>query len=164
MWCNNYTDRMIRRLLLSMLVVCLVVPLANVQARLGDTEKEIEARYGQSIGIADKGDAEMLAPTSPTKKYVKAGLVITVGYLEGISAMELFRREDGEKMQRADEDELLKANRGSSEWKESDEDAGKWTRKDERASATHDSEFFFVLDSRLIERRAKDRQKELSGF
>jgi hypothetical protein len=69
------------------LLLCLLLLTVPAYARLGETTQQIEARYGKPIK-ATKPES----PATDAEVYEKNGFEITVGYYEGKSYYEEFRK------------------------------------------------------------------------
>ena len=75
-----------KRLFLLLVVLLAVNPL---QARLGETEAEVVARYGKAISVAKGHDAR-----ESRQLFTHDGYKITVKFLDGKSGYEEYTRED----------------------------------------------------------------------
>jgi hypothetical protein len=82
-------------------------------ARIGETEEQIEKRFGKSVVTFSKGKE------LPNKGYLSAGLRITVSYVDGISESEFYQKSDQQKLSQTEIDTLLDANSGGGAWAES---------------------------------------------
>jgi hypothetical protein len=75
---------------------CFVAPLlillstVIVYGRVAETKVEIFARYGDGIKAGDR----LKSTGAETWKYSKAGFIIEVIYINGVSVWEVFKRED----------------------------------------------------------------------
>jgi hypothetical protein len=82
-------------------------------ARIGETEQQIEARYGKPI--------KLIGGVPPglegIKRYQSAGLDIYVNFISGLSEEEYYSKQYG-KIERAEVDAILQANSQGKEWKE----------------------------------------------
>jgi len=74
------------------ILLCLLLLAVPAYARLGETSEQIEARYGKPIK-ATKPEG----PATDAEVYEKNGFQITVGYHEGKSYYEEFRKPDPQK-------------------------------------------------------------------
>jgi hypothetical protein len=109
------------------LILCLVRPMTristvvvaaatmllagrNVLARIGETEQQIEARYGKSLGVLSHGNEPLM------KTYRKADLDIAVTYVDGISQKEFFSHKDKSGLTATEIDVLLAANSEGKKW------------------------------------------------
>lgn len=87
----------------------------NAQARVGETEAEIVARYGSFVPPI------MSSSGVPMKMYpTKAGLLVGVMYLDGRSAAELYQNADHAELTDTAIELLLEANRAGQTWKKVD--------------------------------------------
>ena len=79
-------------------------------ARIGETEQQIEARYGKSIGTLSSGN-------QPLKKaYQSSGMNIIVMYIDGVSQSEVFTKKDESEFSKNEIAILLDANAAGSKW------------------------------------------------
>ena len=74
------------------LLLCFLLLAAPAFARLGETTEQIEARYGKSTKAAKPE-----SPATDAKVYEKNGFRIAVGFYEGKSYYEQFRKIDPQK-------------------------------------------------------------------
>lgn len=79
-------------------------------ARIGDTEQQIEARYGKATDTLSKGNEPL------QKLYRSSGLDIGVTYIDGVSQIESFRKEDQSALSKNEIALLLEANAAGSKW------------------------------------------------
>jgi hypothetical protein len=79
-------------------------------ARIGETEQQVEARYGKSIGMLSRGDE------LPHKAYRFSGLDIVVGFIDGVSQSEFFYKHDKSDFSPNEIALLLEANAGGGKW------------------------------------------------
>src|ERR1017187_9069927 len=93
------------------LLLCFLLLAVPAHARLGETTEQIEARYGKPIK-ATKPES----PATDAEVYEKNGFQITVGFYEGKSYYEQFRKIDPQKpnsfleITETERNRLLKAN------------------------------------------------------
>jgi hypothetical protein len=92
-----------------MKIACCITALAlcsaSAFARIGETEAQIEKRYGR--------------PTSsfgPTKKYSHKGFFIIATFDNGVSGIETYEKRNGAPMSAAEIRSLLEANGGGVKW------------------------------------------------
>lgn len=144
------------------LAACLT---SSAFARLGDTEAQIEQRYGKSF--------HTVAGELPMKMYRHADFIIGVVYINGRSEAELYRKSDDNTDLSGDEiTVLMQANSDGKEWRKTD-GAGIshdiWLR--DGASCTH-SKFInhglmiasTVFSKANDEANKHEAEKKLSGF
>jgi len=86
-----------------------LLPCATALARIGETEQQIEARYGQPIKIVSA--SELPAP-GVTKIYESAGIKILVTFLDGTSASEDYSKASPGQLERSEIETILAANAG----------------------------------------------------
>src|SRR5579862_4624700 len=93
-------------------LICLatLVLMTSALARIGETEAEIEARYGKSFPVEATNGL-------PTKVYTFGGMLIRVVYLDGKSAVEHYSH-DGSNDALSDNEisKILDANGGGKKW------------------------------------------------
>jgi len=94
-------------------VILCAICASSAFARIGETEAQIEARYGKPVVTFSKGKER------PRKGYLSAGFRITVSYLDGVSASEIYQKPDQSKLSQTEIDTLLAANSGGGTWAES---------------------------------------------
>ena len=125
--------------------VFLGVFIINASARIGESEEKIAARYGNSIGDI---------PTETFGKvrgFMQPGYLVGVAFVDGLSDMEMFSKNDQSEMTATEIDNLLKTN-GAGAWKA--EETGKpnwkrWRRADGALVALYDSaRHFLYIDSK----------------
>src|ERR1700730_9103406 len=109
--------------------------ITTAAARIGETEAQISARYGKSIGEI---------PTEAFGKvrgFMQPGYLVGVAFVNGVSDMEMFSKNDQAEMTATEIDNLLKTN-GAGAWKA--EETGKpnwkrWRREDGALVALYDT-------------------------
>jgi hypothetical protein len=84
---------------------------ASAFARIGETEAQIETRYGKPIKMAGHYDGPGMA-----KMYEKAGLRIIVTFIEGISQSEYYSKPARAKLDSREVETILAANAGDKRW------------------------------------------------
>lgn len=129
-------------------ILCAAVVFALIMtasARIGETEAQISARYGESIGDI---------PTQAFGKvrgFIQPGYVVGVAFVNGVSEMEMFSKNDQSDMTPAEIDKFFKTN-GVGEWKI--EQTGKltwnrWRREDGALVSLYDvSRHFLYINSK----------------
>ncbi len=109
-----------------------IVLAATGFGRIGENEKEIEARYGKAGKVlGDHGNVHEVG-------YASAGFVILVDYVNGISQREGFANPDTSPLSQAKIDQILAMSApDGTTWKEGKGKAGDrmWARTDEKAIA-----------------------------
>lgn len=80
-------------------------------ARIGETEAEVEARYGDPIFLLPSQEN-----AGPTKCYLSGGFSIAVTYVEGRSAREMLAKADKSEITEKEINRLLAANAAGSSW------------------------------------------------
>ena len=122
-----------------------IVFAATGFGRIGENEKQIEARYGKAGKVlGDHGNMHEVG-------YASAGFVILVDYVNGVSQREGFANPDTSPLSQEKIDQILAMNapEGTS-WKEGKTDAGDrmWARTDAKAIAVFPSKktFLFIQD------------------
>lgn len=85
----------------------------QAEARLGETEAQIQSRYGNPIALLPlrAGDSGL------TKCYSANGYIVSVTYVNGGSVREIFSKTDKSSLTEAEIESTLKANTGNSPWK-----------------------------------------------
>lgn len=87
--------------------------LGNTEARLGESEADIQNRYGNPIALLPSRAGD----TGLTKCYSAKGLIVSVTFVNGGSAREIFTKTDKSSMSPGEIQNMLKANVGDSPWK-----------------------------------------------
>jgi hypothetical protein len=130
--------------------------IANAQARIGETEAEIKARYGDPVGLLPSS-----VQGSLTKHYLSGGFSIAVTYVNGRSARETLAKADNSKITEKEIRLLLNANAGGYSWNLQQLDSQKnapadlliWRTDDQQSRvAFYDSraQAFFVTTQRFV--------------
>ena len=106
-------------------------------ARIGETEAQVMARYGQSIGDI---------PTEtfgPVRGFAVREYLVGVKFLNGTSAMEMVSRNDQAEIKPQEIDALLKKHGADVEWK-----VDKFEKPDWKRWRTQDGSLVAVYDSK----------------
>src|ERR1700757_2739188 len=138
-------------------------------ARIGETEQQIEKRYGKSSLTVSTGNEPL------QKVYQSSGLNITVTYLDGVSQREIFTKQDGSELSKNEIAILLEANAAGSKWIEDPtatalagmqgwklESGGRtaaFSRDNTRLVITTD-----LVQKVFTQRKAEDEKEKLKGF
>jgi hypothetical protein len=130
--------------------------IITASAGIGETEAQVVARYGPSIGDI---------PTQAFGKvrgFMQVGHVVGVAFVNGVSDMEMFAKNDKSEMTPAEIEKLLKAN-GAGEWKV--EETGKpnwkrWRREDGAVVALYDTTRHFLY---INSKKFFDAQRDKLG-
>jgi len=115
----------------------LLVCSRSLLARIGETEAQIMARYGQSIGDI---------PTEtfgPVRGFALREYLVGVKFLNGTSAMEMVSRNDQAEIKPQEIDALLKKHGAEVEWK-----VDKFEKPDWKRWRTQDGSLVAVYDSK----------------
>ena len=88
-------------------IAALVLCGATAFARIGETEAQIEKRYGKPT-----------PSSSPTKGYFYRDLFIIVTFDNGVSGIETYEKRDGALMSAGEIRQLLDANGDGTKWQE----------------------------------------------
>jgi hypothetical protein len=143
--------------------------VAPAFARIGETEQQIENRYGKSTLTVSTGNEPL------QKVYQSSGLNITVTYLDGVSQREIFTKQDGSELSKNEIAILLEANTAGSKWIEDPTAtslAGMQGWKLElggRTAAFSRDKTRLVITTDLVQkvfnqRKAEDEKEKLKGF
>jgi hypothetical protein len=143
--------------------------VAPAFARIGETEQQIEKRYGKSTLTVSTGNEPL------QKVYQSSGLNITVTYLDGVSQREIFTKQDGSELSKNEIAILLEANTAGSKWIEDPTAtslAGMLGWKLEsggRTAAFSRDKTRLVITTDLVQkvfnqRKAEDEKEKLKGF
>lgn len=146
---------------LSAVILCALCA-SSAFARLGETEKEIEARYGKALGTVSR-------PNEPLQKvYSSAGFDILVGYIDGRSGQEVFFKKSKSAFSDAEIQTLLDANSGGGKWIEEPLPASinghVWHLQDRGASYQGDRYAFIVELHAFEELRSRLERDKLKKF
>ena len=115
----------------------LLVCSRSLLARIGETEAQIMARYGQSIGDI---------PTEtfgPVRGFALREYLVGVKFLNGTSAMEMVSRNDQAEIKPQEIDALLKKHGADVEWR-----VDKFEKPDWKRWRTQDGSLVAVYDSK----------------
>jgi hypothetical protein len=115
----------------------LLVCSRSLLARIGETEAQVMARYGQSIGDI---------PTEtfgPVRGFALREYLVGVKFLNGTSAMEMVSRNDQAEIKPQEIDALLKKHGAEVEWK-----VDKFEKPDWKRWRTQDGSLVAVYDSK----------------
>jgi hypothetical protein len=113
----------------------LLVCSRSLLARIGETEAQVMARYGQSIGDI---------PTEtfgPVRGFALREYLVGVKFLNGTSAMEMVSRNDQAEIKPQEIDALLKKHGAEVEWK-----VDKFEKPDWKRWRTQDGSLVAVYD------------------
>jgi hypothetical protein len=88
-------------------IAALVLCGASAFGRIGETEAQIEKRYGKPT-----------PSSSSTKAYFHRDLLIIVAFDNGVSGIETYEKRDGTSMSAAEIRQLLDANGDGTKWQE----------------------------------------------
>jgi hypothetical protein len=128
--------------------------IMSASARIGETEAQIAARYGESIGDI---------PTEAFGKvrgFMQPGYLVGVAFVDGLSDMEMFSKNDQSEMSASEIENFCKA-QGAGVWKA--EQTGKpdwkrWRRADGALVALYDAtrHFLYINSKKFFDaKRAK---------
>src|SRR5947207_15285574 len=132
----------------------LLVCSRSLLARIGETEAQVMARYGQSIG-------DIPAETfGPVRGFALREYLVGVRFLNGSSAMEMISRNDQAEITPHEIDALLKKHGADVEWKVhkfEKPDWKRWRNQDGSLVDVYDSKRHFCMSTRRssITNRAK---------
>jgi hypothetical protein len=133
----------------------LLVALTTIaSARIGESEDEISARYGNSVGdISTQAFGKV-------RGFKSADYVVAVKFIDGRSHMEMFSKSDQSDMSASAIDNLLKTN-GTGVWK-AELVTGKpgwrrWQREDGEIVALYDAgrHFLYINSKQFYENQGK---------
>src|ERR1700747_2481953 len=102
------TELSLRALKTPFIAIAFFLLVSPAFARIGETEQQIEARYGKSTLTVSTGNEPL------QKVYQSSGLNITVTYLGGVSQREIFTKQDGSELSKIEIAILLEANTAGS--------------------------------------------------
>lgn len=88
----------------------LLLATSNVFARIGETEEQIEKRYGKPVRTLSQ-------PNEPLERlYVFAGMNVIVTFINNVSQREFYSKKDKSTLSDTEIEVLLAANSAGSEW------------------------------------------------
>jgi hypothetical protein len=87
--------------------------LASADARLGETEGQIQAHYGSPLALLPARAGE----PGVTKCYSAEGFIVSITYINGNSVREIFAKPDSSKISESEIHAALKTNARDSAWK-----------------------------------------------
>jgi hypothetical protein len=139
----------------TILVLGLCVP---AWARIGETEEQINVRYGQSIGDI---------PTEsfgPVRGFALPGFVVGVKFVNGTSAMEVISKNDQSDIGPQEMEALLKKHGADAQWNVDRFDKPGWKRwrsEDDAFVAVYDTtrHFLYVNSREFYEQQGKQGGK-----
>jgi len=109
----------------------------SLLARIGETEAQVMARYGQSIG-------DISTETfGPVRGFALREYLVGVKFLNGTGAMEMISRNDQAEIKLQEIDALLKKHGADVEWK-----VDKFEKPDWKRWRTQDGSLVAVYDSK----------------
>jgi hypothetical protein len=155
------------RLLLSLVLLLLLAIQFSAFARIGETEEQIEARYGKPI--ADVSRPEI----GKAKAYVFSGFEIAVIFANSTSQAELMGKRDHTPIDANEIQLLLKANGNGHSWKSVESPKPfqqKWRRDDDALVAIYfeDSKSLHVTSDNFVSSAAAkmrhDDEHKLKDF
>jgi hypothetical protein len=160
----------LRALKTPFVAVALSLLVSPTFARIGETEQQIEVRYGKSTLTVSTGNEPL------QKVYQASGLNITVTYIDGVSQREIFIKQHGSSELTKNEIAiLLEANAAGSKWIEdpiATSLAGMqgWKLKSGgRTAAFSRDKTRLVITTDIVQkafnqRKAEDEKEKLKGF
>ena len=93
------------------IAIALLILVSHAFARIGETEQQMEKRYGKCTLTISTGNEPL------QKVYQSSGFNITVTYIDGVSQREIFTKQDGSSELTKNEIAiLLEANTAGSKW------------------------------------------------
>jgi len=107
----------------SLLNCCIAVQLlcATVAlARIGETEAQIETRYGRPIKIFPAAASTLKLPGSTIKVYKTGDVGVVVVFFNGFSGSERYLKASRGKLTLSEIEAILAANGGQKEWSETE--------------------------------------------
>nr|MDQ6940169.1 hypothetical protein [Verrucomicrobiota bacterium] len=139
--------------------------LTSAFARIGETEKEIEARYGKWIPPITASSG------IPMKMYRAHGMLVGVSFIDGRAEAEFYQKGDHGAFSEHEIQLLLDANGNGTKWEKAnrvDLSHDNWTRPGALASYSKFSPALMVLSARYNEVAKESREREekekLKGF
>ena len=128
-------------------------------ARLGETEAQISARYGKSIGDI---------PTEafgPVRGYMMPGFLVGVKLVDGLSVMEMISKNDQSEMSGLEIEKFLKSHGAEGPWNAEKWDRPGWKRwrtADEALVAVYDAKrhFLYINSRKFYEDQDRKLEKE----
>jgi hypothetical protein len=145
--------------------VVMMLAAAAAQARLGETEEQCAARYGESLKTE-----KATPPDEKTAIHIKGEIGIVLSYYKGKVGAALYTRPDGKSLSANQVEILLDANKGEHEWKLVPGQFRKiWQRSDgAQADLDVQEKQLFLITRELGEAKEAARKaaeaKKLEGF
>lgn len=96
-------------------ILIVLLTCASALARIGETEPQIEARYGKPIKRISATD---LPGPGHTQMYKSAGIQIMVTFIDGASGSECYSKSSHGKLELSEVETILTANAGEKRWLE----------------------------------------------
>lgn len=145
------------------MAAALLMLSASTEARLGETPDQIEARYGKPKMTDKTADPRLVY-----SRYESRGFVIDVGFLDGKSQAEIFKKPPGEQIHDSEVAALLQANSFGHKWVERERiDFDKRWDLGEVAFAHFAlgvPTTFTILTRQMLKHSGDAEQKRLKGF
>jgi hypothetical protein len=148
--------------------IALLMLVSSAFARIGETEQQIEARYGKTIRTLSKGNQPL------QKAYQSSGLDIAVTYIDGVSQSEFFSKQDKSELSKNEIALLLEANAAGSRWIEvpiarlAGLQGWKLEPGGRRAGYSESNRMLVIqtdlADKVFAERKAEAEEEKLKGF
>ena len=128
-------------------------------ARVGETEAQISARYGQSIGDIPT------AAFGPVRGYMQPGFLVGVKIVDGMSAMEMISKNDQSEITAQEMEKFLKSHGGAGPWTDDHWDRPGWKRwrtADQSLVAVYDTKrhFLYINSRKFYEDQGRKLEKE----
>jgi len=125
-----------------LLLALVGIAAAPLHARLGETEEQIAKRYGEPV----KKESDNLKEGAFKAFYEAHTYSIEVTFIDGLSALEYFKRDYEPKLTEEEITSLLQANCGSSKWvlKSNGNDVRDYVLEDGKAHASTSKNTFCV--------------------
>ena len=140
-------------------VLVLIASTTIVSARIGETEAEISARYGKSIGDI---------PTQTfgaVRGYMMPGFLVGVKLVDGVSQMEMISKNDQSEMSPEAIETFLKSHGADVSWTLDNWDRPGWKRwhtQDGLLISVYDTtrHFLYIQSKKFYEDQGKKIEKE----
>jgi hypothetical protein len=150
--------------LITILAFLLLITSPRSQARIGETEADIQQRYGAATVEKQESD-----PRDKGCVYHSNGFIIMVHFLDGKSASEYFKKEDNSPILQGEAAVILKANeiggKWNNTWGNSTVGYWEWTLGSSLWARLDSNSRYLVITTHEFEAFAKrEKAAALSGF
>ena len=141
-----------KRIIFALLITAALLPASRAVARVGETEAQVEARYGKPYARdVQRGSLRLFA-------YRKDDMEIGVIYQDGKSAAELYSKRDKSALSDTEIRVLLDANSAGASWVKAPGGVPMWKIESLAYVATYDGHTLSICTQRFLDTTATERK------